>query len=128
MENQQLHHDELVAGISKQMKSILDSSQQAVYIYLDDIHKVCNGKLATLMGYRSPEEWAKVEDSFMAFVDPSSQEILASAYNQAMEKLIPSTIQVTWNKKSGGTVDTKVVLVPIAYNDHLFALHFISQN
>jgi len=110
------------------MKIILDSSQQSIYIYLDDIHKVCNGKLATLMGYRSPEEWAKVEDSFMAFVDPSSQEILASAYNQAMEKLIPSTIQVTWKKKSGGTVDTNVVLVPIAYNDHLFALHFISQN
>jgi phenylpyruvate tautomerase PptA (4-oxalocrotonate tautomerase family) len=32
------HHEELIKGISEQMKSILDSSQQAVYIYLDDIH------------------------------------------------------------------------------------------
>jgi PAS domain-containing protein len=119
-------HEALISGISKQMKSILDSSQQAVYIYLDNIHKVCNGKFATLLGYRSPEEWAKVEDAFEVFVDKGSQETLATAYNRAMEKLIPANIKVTWKKKSGGSVDTTVVLVPIAYDDHLFALHFIS--
>jgi hypothetical protein len=109
------------------MKSILDTSQQAVYIYLDDVHKVCNAKFASLLGYRSPEEWAKVEDSFPeAFVERSSQETLVKAYNQAMEKLIPSTIKVTWKKKSGGTVATSLVLVPIAYDEHVFALHFVS--
>jgi len=126
MINQQLHHEELIAGISKQMKSILDSSQQAVYIYLDDIHKVCNGKYASLLGYRSPEEWAKDENLLEATVERSSQETLVNAYNQAMEKFIPSNIKVTWKKKSGGTVVTSVVLVPIAYNDHIFALHFVS--
>ena len=125
MTNEQLHHEELIAGISKQMKTILESSQQAVYIYLDDIHKVCNGKYATLLGYRSPEEWAKEQDPLEATVERSSQEILANAYKQAMEKFIPSNIKVTWKKKSGGTVVTSVVLVPIAYDDHIFALHFV---
>jgi PAS domain-containing protein len=125
MTNEQLHHEELIAGISKQMKIILESSQQAVYIYLDDIHKVCNGKYATLLGYRSPEEWAKEQDPLEATVERSSQEILANAYKQAMEKFIPSNIKVTWKKKSGGTVVTSVVLVPIAYDDHIFALHFV---
>jgi PAS domain-containing protein len=126
MTSEQHHHEELIEGISNQMKSILDSSQQAVYIYLDDIHKVCNEKFASLLGYRSPEEWAKVEDAFEVFVDQGSQETLASAYHQAMEKLIPANIKVTWKKKSGGIVATSVVLVPIAYDDHLFALHYIS--
>jgi hypothetical protein len=126
MVNEQQHHEELIAGISKQMKSILDSSQQAVYIYLDDIHKVCNGKYASLLGFRSPEEWAKVEDPLDATVERSSQETLANAFNQAMEKLIPSNIKITWKKKSGGTVATNVILVPIAYDDHVFALHFVS--
>jgi hypothetical protein len=126
MTNEQLHHEELIAGISKQMKSILDSSQQSVYIYLDDIHKVCNGKFASLLGYRSPEEWAKDENLLEATVEQSSQETLVNAYNQAMEKFIASNIIVTWKKKSGGTVVTSVVLVPIAYDDHIFALHFVS--
>jgi hypothetical protein len=126
MEHELVHHEQLIAGISKQMESILDSSQQAVYIYLDNIHKVCNSKFASLLGYRSPEEWAKVEDAFEVFVDKGSQETLATAYNRAMEKMIPANIKVTWKKKTGGTVNTTVVLVPIAYEDHLFALHFIS--
>jgi PAS domain-containing protein len=126
MINEQEHHETLIAGISEQMKSILDSSQQGIYIYLDNIHKVCNRKFATLLGYSSPEEWAKVEDAFEVFVDRGSQETLASAYNRAMEKFIPANIKVTWKKKTGGTVDTTVVLVPIAYDDHLFALHFIA--
>jgi carbohydrate-binding DOMON domain-containing protein len=126
MTSEQERHAALISGISNQMKSILDSSQQAIYIYLDDIHKVCNAKFANLMGYRSPEEWANVEDSFPAFVDPSSQEVLVNAYQKAMEKMVPSTIQVAWKKKNGGTVKTSVVMVPIAYDDHLFALHFIS--
>ncbi len=126
MTNEQSHHEELIAGISKQMKSILDSSHQAVYIYLDDIHKVCNGKFASLLGYRSPEEWAKDENLLEATVERTSQETLVNAYNQAMEKFIASNIKVTWKKKSGGTVVTSVVLVPIAYDDHIFALHFVS--
>jgi hypothetical protein len=78
------------------------------------------------LGYRSPEEWAKVEDPVEATVDRSSQETLVNAYNQAMEKFIPSNSKVTWKKKSGGTVVTSVVMVPIAYDDHIFALHFVS--
>ena len=126
MTTEQERHEALISGISKQMKSILDSSQQAIYIYLDDIHKLCNAKYASLLGYRSPEEWAELVDPLQATVVQGSQETLVKAYNQAMEKLIPSTIQVTWKKKTGGTVGTTVVLVPIAYDDHLFALHFIS--
>ena len=123
---QQLHM-ELISGIAKQMKTILDSSQEAVYIYLDDTHKVCNGKFASLLGYRSPEEWADVTESFPdAFVDRSSQETLVSAYQQAMDKIMPANINVTWKKKTGGTVATSVILVPVAYEGHLFALHFIS--
>lgn len=126
MTNEQARHEELIAGISKQMKSILDFSEQAVYIYLDDIHKVCNGKYASLLGYRSPDEWAQLENPVEATVERSSQETLVNAYNQAMKKFVPANIKVTWKKKSGGSVVTSVVLVPIEYDDHIFALHFVS--
>ncbi len=127
MKSEERYHEELIEGISKQMKGILDSSEQAIYIYLDDIHKVCNGKFASLLGYPSPEEWAKVVGSFPElFVERSSQETLVTAYQQAMERMIPANIKVTWKKKSGGNISTSVVMVPITYDNHLFALHFIS--
>ena len=122
------HHEQLIKEISEQLKPILEGSGQAIYIYLDDIHKFCNKRFALLLGYESPSKWAKVEESFPdAFVAPKSQRNLVTAYQNAMEEMISSTIKITWKKKTGGTVDTTVILVPLAYNGHIFALHFIAE-
>ena len=42
-----------------------------------------------------------------------------------MQSMVASTINVLWRKKSAGTVETTVILVPISYKGHLFALHFV---
>lgn len=125
--NKHEHHAELLEGFSKEQKQIFDSSSQGIYAFLDDGCIVCNKKFATLLGYSSADEWAKVPETFTkAFVDAKSQQTLVTAYQNAMEKMEGATIKVAWKKKSGGTVDTTVILVPIAYQDHLFAFHFIS--
>jgi ribosome biogenesis protein Tsr3 len=124
------HHAELVSGFYNDQKQIFDSSSQAMYAYLDDDCRVCNAKFATLLGYASPDEWANVDVNGAfpgVFVDPKSQQTLVTAYQNAMEKMQGSTFSVTWKKKSGGTIDTSVTMVPVAYQGHIFALHFISS-
>ena len=128
MSSDQKHHEELVNGLYNQLKQILDSSEQAIYLYLDDTHKVCNKKFASLLGYRSPEEFAKIDNILEANVDKKSQPILVSAYEAAMEKMVASKIDVKIKKNSGSTVDTSIIMVPIAYQGHLFALHFVSES
>lgn len=121
------HHQALILGLAEQFKPILEGSEQPVYVYLDESNKVCNKKFASLLGYKSPKEWASVQDSFTdAFVVPASQETLVSAYQTAMEKMAGSCVDVSWKKKDGKTVKTKVILVPLVFENHLFALHFIS--
>jgi len=44
-----------------------------------------------------------------------------------MEDKIGSDIEVSWKKKTGESVKTKVIMVPISYKGELFALHFISK-
>jgi PAS domain S-box-containing protein len=122
------HHDELIHSVAKQYQDILENSEQGIYIYLDDVHKVCNKNFSTLLGYESSEEWAKSDTSFpVAFVADKSQEILVSAFQDAMENMTASTNSITWKKKDGSTVTTEVTLVPIAHDGHLFALHFVSS-
>ncbi len=123
------HHGELVSGFFNEQKQVFDASSQAMYAFLDDDCRVCNQKFAALLGYSSPEEWFKVDvqGAFPnAFVDPKSQQTLVTAYQNAMDNMEASTVKVTWKKKDGGTVDTTVILVPVAYQGHLFAVHFIS--
>ncbi len=121
------HHEELVKGFHDQLKQIFNSSEQAIYLYLDDTHKVCNKKFAEWQGFSSPEEWAKVENPLEAGVDKMSQEAIVSAYQNAIKKLVASKIDVKLKKKAGGTFDASIIMVPVAYQGHMFALHFISK-
>ncbi len=96
-------------------------------MYFDDELKLCNENFASLLGYGSAEEWAQVEGSFPTlFVDEQSHDTLIEAYQKAMQNMAASTIKVRWKKQSGGTVDTTVILVPISYKGHVFALHFVA--
>ncbi len=125
--SEQIHHEELVSGFYNQLKEIFDSSEQAIYLYLDDTHKVCNDKFATMQGYNSPEEWAKVENPLEAGVDKSSQATVASAYRKAMQERSASMIDVKLKKKNGNTFGASIIMVPVAYQGHLFALHYITE-
>lgn len=122
------HHEELLKGFYKEFGWIFKNSEQAMYLYLDDAHKLCNKKFAAMLGYKSAQEWAKVSGSFIgAFVDEKSQHTLINAYRNAMEKVIGSAIDVTWKTKSSRKINSKVILVPVAHKGHLMALHFISS-
>lgn len=127
--NQHEHHENIMHSLSEEYVDILKNSEQGVYIYLDDTHKICNAKFASLLGYSSEKEWASVEEPFPeVFVADHSQEILVSSFQDAMEKSIGSTSPITWKKKDGSTTETTVILVPIAHQGHAFALHFVSTN
>lgn len=120
-------HEDLFGEFVAHLQPVLDSSKQAVYIYFGDEHKVCNAKFASLLGYASPEEWAETEGSFpQLFVDESSQSTLIHAFQNGMEDMTASTFKVSWKKKSGGTADSTVTLVPLSFQNHLFALHFVA--
>lgn len=122
-------HGDLVKGFFEDQKEIFDSSSQAMYVFLDEDCRACNAKFASLLGYESPEEWANtdVKGSFPAtFVAEKSQKMLVGAYQKAMGESAGSTMQVSWKKKTGDSVDTTVMLVPVAYKGHVLALHFIT--
>ena len=119
---------ELLKKLYEQLKPVFDSSGQSMYIYMDDTNKVCNKKFASLLKYASPEEWAKVKESFPpAFVDQGSQHTLIHAYQNAMENKEGSVANVIWKAKTGEKIKTRVILVPISFKDELFALHFIEK-
>jgi hypothetical protein len=124
--NEHQHHEELIKGLSDQLKQIFEKSEQGIYLYLDDTHKICNQKMASMLGFKTTREWAETTNSFLdKYVARESQKILVDTYEKAMEKMVGSTIKVEWKSKSGDLVRTTVILVPISYSGHLFALHFV---
>ncbi len=120
-------HKTILKGVREQLADVFDESEQSVYVYLDDSNKACNKRFASLLGYASPAEWAKVERSFPeVFVHARDQRTLVKAYENAVNKMVGSTISIKWKKKGGGEVPTTTILVPFVYEGHRMALHFIT--
>ena len=125
--DEQQHHEQLIKGITEQLKPILQNSEQAVYVYLDDTHKACNRKLATLLGYKSAKEWADT-DAPLADVVEEDQPAVIEAYGKASEKLGASSFDVRFkNVTTDKVVQTRLIMVPIAFEGHIFALHFLRK-
>ena len=125
--NEQQHHEELVKGITEQMKPVLEKSEQAIYIYLDDNHKVCNKKFADLLGYKSPKEWADAEAPLSDVVEEDQQSVI-NAYMNASQKMVASTIEVrVKHVKTGKIVKTRLITVPVGHAGHVFTAHFFSK-
>jgi hypothetical protein len=127
MQTSEAHHEEVVKGFYDQMKPVLDSSEQPIFLYLDNNHKACNSKFARMLGYKTPQEWAEIPDFLEVYVAEKSREKLMTVYWDAMKKKVASTTQITWTKKGGENLDSTVILVPIFFQGHLFSLHFITN-
>ena len=121
------HHEELVSGLYEQLRPVMEHSEQGMYLYLDDTHNVFNDQMAKLLGYSSGAEMKKnAKDSPLhAFIDVKSHKSVVQAFRKAMEKMSGSVVSVTFKKKSGTRMSAKMILIPISYHGHLFALHFL---
>ena len=127
MHTAEVHHEELVKGLYDQMKPIIDGSDQPIFIYLDDNHKACNQKFATMLGFKSPQEWAEKQGFLEVYVTEKSRETLSTAYWNAMQKMVASTIPMTWKKKDGTALDSTMILVPMFFEGHMFSIHFVTS-
>ncbi len=125
--DEQQHHEELVKGITEQMKPVLEKSQQAIFIYLDDNHKICNKKYADLIGYKSPKEWADAEAPLSDVVEEDQQSVI-NAYMNASEKMVASTTEVRMKDvNTGKVIKTRMIIAPVGHAGHVFTANFFTK-
>jgi len=125
--NEHEHHENLVKEVSEEMKPVLEKSTQAIYLYLDDNHKVCNKKFSDLLGYKSPKEWADV-DAPLADVVEEDQQSVIDAYVNASEKMMASSTDVRFkNIKTGKIIKTRMTVSPIGHAGHILTAHFFNK-
>jgi PAS domain-containing protein len=119
-------HAAIIQAVTEELRLVFEGSPQGMYIYLDETHKVCNQRFAEMLGYDSPTDWDRPASFTDQYVVLESQHTLESTYQEAMQRQVGATIDVTWKRRDGGSVDTSVILVPIAFGGELMALHFIT--
>jgi PAS domain-containing protein len=113
----------MIAGLREQFGAILDESPQAMFIYLDDYHKVCNRRFADMLGYSSPDEWARMPNP-VSDTTTDTRDDLKTAVMAAIQDKAASTFPVSWKTKYGRTISTKCVAAPGMYHGQPYVMLF----
>jgi PAS domain S-box-containing protein len=119
------HHEHLIKEVSEIFEPILSDSPQAIYIYLDDTHKICNQNFSDLLGYDSIEDWVKTESPIEDVVS-SDQNSVIEAYGKASENLEASFLSANVKTKGGSEIEVEIIMTPFTYKGEVFVIHYIT--
>jgi PAS domain S-box-containing protein len=120
-------HDDVIRQLTEQFRPILDHSPDGVYLWLDDRHKVCNERLARLFGC-TVQEWCSTPSFLDNFVVEEDRDNFAWNYqNRVASFAFPVTFRFRGLRKDGSTFSAETDMVPISWQGHAVAYHFVRE-
>lgn len=120
-------HEKVLNELLEQFTPVFLHSPDGVYLYLDDNHKICNKRMADMFGM-TVEEWSKLPNFLEGFVAPQDREMVASNYQKHVGALTrPVTFRFNAIRKNGETFTAETEMIPISWNGHPIAYHFVRE-
>jgi PAS domain S-box-containing protein len=124
---QNKEHEQVLDGILKQLQPVFYNSQDGVYLYLDDNHKVCNRQMAEMFGM-TVEEWNRTPDFLQDFVAPQDREVFAANYQKHVALLTgPVTFRFNAIRKNGEAFLAETEMIPVTWDGYPIAYHFVRE-
>ncbi len=126
-EHQNLEHEQILKEMLQQFQPVFDKSPFGVYLYLDDVHKVCNEKMAKMFGLTT-KEWAATETFLADFVSDEDQQVFANNYQHHIAGLTHSvTFRFHGKRKDGSVFLAETDMIPISWHGNPIAYHFVHE-
>jgi PAS domain S-box-containing protein len=121
----EVSHSTMLAELAEQYEPLMEHSPDGVYLWLDEVHKICNARLAALFGY-SVEEWQAQVPFLDSFVAEADQERFSSNYYASVHDLTsPIRFRFRAVRADGSEFLAETDMIPITYDGHAIALHFV---
>ncbi len=120
-------HEEILREMLDQFGPVFQNSPEGVYLYLDDVHKVCNDKLARMFGMTA-KEWSSTPTFLADFVEEEDQEMVANNYHHHVAQLThPVRFRFKARRKDGSKFTAETDMIPISWRGYPIAYHFVRQ-
>ena len=128
----QKHHDEEHEQILREMEEhfgpLFESSPVGVYLYVNDVHKICNERMAQMHGM-TVEEWRNRPTFLNDFIAQEDRGLYARNYQQHVAGLMrhPVTFRFRGLRKDGSTFTAETDMIPLCWRGHAVAYHFVRE-
>jgi PAS domain S-box-containing protein len=120
-------HEQILREMADQFGPLFDRSPVGVYLYVDDIHKICNERMARMHGM-TVEEWQNTPTFLNDFIVPDDREMYAGNYHQHVAGLKhPVTFRFRGLRKDGSTFAAETDMIPLCWRGHAVAYHFVRE-
>lgn len=120
-------HEEVIDALGRQLAPVLENSPDGVYLWLDEIHKTCNERLARMFGW-SVEEWRATNSFLDTFVAEEDRAQFLWNYRNSVAALSnPVMFRFRARRKDGSTFEAETVMIPLSYEGHAIAYHFVRE-
>jgi len=124
---QDAEHEQILREMLEQFQPVFDHSPMGVYLYLDDVHKLCNERMAKMFGV-TVKEWNAMPSFLADFVDDRDQEMVASNYQHHVAQLThPATFRFRAKRKAGSKFLAETDMIPICWRGNPVAYHFVRE-
>ena len=120
-------HEQILREMEEQLGPVFDSSPVGVYLYVTDVHKICNERMARMHGM-TVEEWRNTPTFLNDFIAEEDREMYARNYQHHVAGLRhPVTFRFRGLRKDGSTFAAETDMIPLCWHGHPVAYHFVRE-
>lgn len=118
---------DIIKDLAEQFRPVFEKSPDGVYLWVDETHKICNERLASLFGY-TVGEWSATQPFLENFVAEEDRRVFSWNYHNRVGTLaFPVTFRFGGLRKDGTTFSAETDMIPISYQGRAVAYHFVRE-
>ena len=120
-------HEQMLREMEEQFRPLFDRSPVGVYLYVTDVHKICNERMAQMHGM-TVEEWRNTSTFLNDFIAEEDREMYAKNYQHHVAGLRhPITFRFRGLRKDGSTFAAETDMIPLSWRGQAVAYHFVRE-
>ena len=120
-------HAQILKELGEQFEPMFRRSPEGIYVYIDEVHKICNERFAKMFGL-SIAEWEKMEGFVNKHAAEADQETIIRNYQKHIhETLTPVRFRFEAVRKDRSTFMCEIDMIPFPWRRETLALHFVRE-
>lgn len=120
-------HVQILKELAEQFKPLFQKSPEGIYLYIDEVHKICNERLASMFGL-TVKEWESMEGFVNRHTDGKDVDVYVNNYHRHIHQtLTPTRFRFIAVRKDGSKFKAETDMIPFPWRGEMLAFHFVRE-
>jgi PAS domain-containing protein len=120
-------HVTILKEIAEQFQPLFQHCPEGIYLYIDEVHKICSERFAQMFGL-TVKEWEAMEGFVNKHADEKDVELIVNNYHKHIHQtLTPVRFRFTAVRKDGSKFKAEIDMIPFPWRGEMLAFHFVRE-